>query len=691
MPTVVATHDRDSANYQQQWDSLLPQGYRPISISVYGDPADPRYAAVWVQRPGPAFAGIHGVDHAGFQQFFNTWAARGYSPTIISATGPAHAPVLAAVMELEGHGVSLTRYGMRTGAATDQGTIEYWLAEAVRRNWIPRWITAYGTPQEPRFAFVLDPNPGRVLWSVAGMHGEDAGIYQQRFDAQRQQWARPAFVTPTPNGGYLSVFREDSLGTDWAARHGLTSADYQREVDTWMPQGLYPAYVQAGGPPSSTRFAAFFARRDKPPARRFRATGPAVPSMRAIDDVVEERLRATGTRATAVAVTNHGRLVYARGFTWAEDDYPLTQPSSMFRVASGSKPITAIAIFQLVQQGRLSLTDRMADIVSLELPPGAQADARFDQITVAHLLTHSAGWDDPRFGLGDLATVARAWGQPRLPVSKRRTAGYLVGQPMHFDPGSRQVYSNFGYAMLGLVVESLTGRSYTRAVDDAIFEPLGLTRPHRTPTRQSAQLPGAVRQHDGTLRVVPSAITGPASGARPLAPMPYGGEDYSHFDSFGGWCMAPVDYAKLLAAFGIGNRNPLLNRSTVEAMWTVPPISPPGTFQYTHGWNSWREPGGVRGFEHGGAMPGVATRILLRTDGWGYAIFSNGGHVPDIYPAVAGLPAPAWPTHDLFPQFGIPSHQLPAVTPATRTPVPDHRPAILRGEESSTLEPRLTA
>ncbi|NJK54418.1 MAG: hypothetical protein HC936_19570 [Leptolyngbyaceae cyanobacterium SU_3_3] len=52
--SFVATHDRTHADYQQQWDTLVPKGYRPISISVYGQRSNPLYAAVWVQRPSPA-------------------------------------------------------------------------------------------------------------------------------------------------------------------------------------------------------------------------------------------------------------------------------------------------------------------------------------------------------------------------------------------------------------------------------------------------------------------------------------------------------------------------------------------------------------------------------------------------------------------------------------------------------------
>ena len=66
-----AYHGVTAAQHQSNFNNFSGQGYRMISLSVYGDPGDARYAAVWVQRGGPAWVAVHGVDAAGYQSFFN--------------------------------------------------------------------------------------------------------------------------------------------------------------------------------------------------------------------------------------------------------------------------------------------------------------------------------------------------------------------------------------------------------------------------------------------------------------------------------------------------------------------------------------------------------------------------------------------------------------------------------------------
>jgi CubicO group peptidase (beta-lactamase class C family) len=688
---MVATHDRSHDDFQTQWNTLVPQGFRPISLCVYGDRAAPLYAAVWIQRSGPPFAGIHGATAAQFQTFFDTWAAQGFSPVLLTATGPPDNPVFASIMEWSSTGVSLTRHLLRTGSGNDSGTIDYWLAQARTNNWIPRCIAPYGTAADRRFAIVLDPNPVRELWSVAGWWGESASDYQARFTAQTQQWARPAMVSVNPDATFTSVFRADGIGA-WVARHNLTSAGYQAEYNTLVGQGYYPIHVQAGGPAGNTRFAALFATRDVPAPRAYTQTGTNVPAFTPVDDKVRRYMSDTGTRAIGIAITRGGRLVHARGYTWAEAGYPLTQPATMFRLASCSKPLTSIAIYQLIQQRRLRRSTTLQSVLALQPAPGGTMDPRFQNITVEHLLTHTAGWD--RSEVSDLPwvnAVANAFGQPNLPVTKLQMARYMAGQPLQFAPGAEQEYSNLGYLLLGLIIERLRGTTYPTAVQQRMFTPLGLTRPHRSPIRQSEQRPGSVRQHDTApgfddLRIAPSAINGPAAGSAERFPLGYGGEDLALFDSFGGWSMAPADYAKVLAAFAIGNANPLLSQATVDMMWTVPSLYATATDVelplYANGWDSWTEAGGIRGVQHFGGMPGVATRILYRSDGWGFAVFSSGSGTPDIYPEVANLAPSAWPTHDLFPSVGIPTFPASVTSVAGTGSAPgDQRPDRLRGVE----------
>jgi hypothetical protein len=94
-----AYHGVNSAQHQSNFNHLSAQGFRMISLSVCGDPADARYAAVWVQRQGPAWVAMHGIDAAGYQSFFNNWTAKGFAPVLVSATGQASNAIFAAVFE----------------------------------------------------------------------------------------------------------------------------------------------------------------------------------------------------------------------------------------------------------------------------------------------------------------------------------------------------------------------------------------------------------------------------------------------------------------------------------------------------------------------------------------------------------------------------------------------------------------
>ena len=155
----IAYHDRTSADHQPHFNQLFPQGYRMISLSVYGARHDERYAAVWVRRGGPDWSAVHGVDGAGYQAAFDRAAAAGYKPVLLSATGPANDPVFAGTFEQTTHGIPLTRFGLKSGDENDPWTIEHWIREARRNNWYPTAIAVYGAGNDLRFAGYLGGEP----------------------------------------------------------------------------------------------------------------------------------------------------------------------------------------------------------------------------------------------------------------------------------------------------------------------------------------------------------------------------------------------------------------------------------------------------------------------------------------------------------------------------------------------------
>src|ERR671933_632541 len=125
-----AYHGVTGSVHQAKFDELFAKGYRIISLSVYGDPASPHYAAVWVQRSGPAWVAVHGVNAAGYQSFFDTWTAKGYVPILVSAAGPANGAVFAAVFEQGVSGAWKARHGLTAGPEANAGTFQHELKTA---------------------------------------------------------------------------------------------------------------------------------------------------------------------------------------------------------------------------------------------------------------------------------------------------------------------------------------------------------------------------------------------------------------------------------------------------------------------------------------------------------------------------------------------------------------------------------
>jgi len=135
-------------------------------------------------------------------------------------------------------------------------------------------------------------------------------------------------------------------------------------------------------------------------------------------------------------------------------------PSTKFRLGSVTKQFTAVAVLMLEERGKLKLTDT----VKQHMP---NAPAAWDNITIHHLLTHSAGL--PNF------TSMPEYGQWQLSgTSPEKTVSRFRDKPLDFAPGEKFSYSNSGYLLLGYLVEKISAKSYTEFVTENLFEPLGM-------------------------------------------------------------------------------------------------------------------------------------------------------------------------------------------------------------------------
>jgi CubicO group peptidase (beta-lactamase class C family) len=484
-----AYHGVTGAQHQTRFNSLSAQGFRMISLSVYGDPGDPRYAAVWVQRPGPGWVAVHGVDSAGYQSFFNNSTAKGYVPVLVSATGTSSNAIFAAVFEQGLAGAWRARHGMTFGPEANAGTFQNLNKTAKDQKMILRSVAIYGTASDRRYAAVWHANPQFVKWHV---HPSDTGAsYQVVFNAETQlpgyQLAsyRPAYVALSGDQIYCSVFKDDVVG-GWVARHGMTAADYQTEFNTQTAAGFYPICVQGGGSGGNTRYAAIFAKQDIPLNREWTVTGTAVPALAGFDHAMQTFMQVNGVRAAQLAIAKNGVTKFSRAYTWAESGYRITQPSDRFLLASCSKMFLEAAVQALYDAKKLTSTTKVYPLLGFSGP----LDPQSDTITIQQLLDHMGGYDDTATGSGfdptySMRKIAIDLGLGH-PVTKLDMASYMYHKYMlDFAPGTNTKYSNFGYLLASAVVEKVTGMKYFDYVNTTLLQPAGISEVLVFPTLAS--------------------------------------------------------------------------------------------------------------------------------------------------------------------------------------------------------------
>ncbi|MBC8405238.1 MAG: beta-lactamase family protein [Planctomycetes bacterium] len=342
-----------------------------------------------------------------------------------------------------------------------------------------------------------------------------------------------------------------------------------------------------------------------------------------LDDLMTEFLRTNQVPGAALAVTHKGNLVYSRGFGFA--DHAKTKkvtPTSLFRIASISKPITSVAIFTLVDQGEIKLEDKLLDVL-FPKQKHEYADVRMKEITLRHLLQHRAGWDrqrsfDPMFVLAKIAAEQ----QVAMPPSKLDIRNFMFKRSLDFDPGTETAYSNFGYMLLGLVIEKVSGQTYEDYVQYAVLTPIGIssmTLGRSTPPNRAVN---EVEYFDDTRKSV--AVVGENIGSS--VPTPYGGFYLEAMDAHGGWIASAEDLARFACAVDLTGEY-FLSTASTAAMVARPPdsqVQAKSPVYYGCGWSvRVVNDEGAKNIWHTGALPGTSTLLVSRHDDYTWAVLCN--------------------------------------------------------------------
>ena len=277
-----------------------------------------------------------------------------------------------------------------------------------------------------------------------------------------------------------------------------------------------------------------------------------------------------------LVVIHNGSLVYRQGYGMSDVEAGApVENNSRFRLASLSKAVTSASILTLIQDGTLTLEDKMVDHIPHLMPnaiegcdyPNHPTEYSLEDVTISQLLNHRGGWDvtsDPTYwhwdswhsregpcidrdGLNQSYDHGNS-----APLPMERVLREWLRHPLDYEPGTQYVYSNIGYQILGQIIEYNTGMSYEAYAQQHVLAPMGITSMQIGMTLLSHRAANEVLYYDYENDTGPCQF--PSDGddqGHPIfeiADDPYCGDFViEEKDGGGGWIGSATDYAKFIA------------------------------------------------------------------------------------------------------------------------------------------------
>lgn len=306
------------------------------------------------------------------------------------------------------------------------------------------------------------------------------------------------------------------------------------------------------------------------------------------DQLMSEQFKADETGGAAL-IAKKGQIIYKKAFGMAnlELNIPMLA-DNVFRIGSISKQFTAVAILQLMEQGKLGLQDDITKFIP-DYPTHGH------KITIEHLLTHTSGIQSYT-GMKEFGTISR------LDKTPEELIAFFKNQPMEFAPGTKWNYNNSGYFLLGYIIEKLSGKTYPEYVEENIFKPLGMTNSYYGSDSKIIKNRAAAysKNEKGFINAEPLSMT-----------LPYAaGSLQSTVEDLYKWNQALHSYK-------------LVKKESLDKAFTPYVLSDGKKTDYGYGWSIGKIQGSPT-IEHGGGIPGFLTMgIYLPKEDVFVAVFSN--------------------------------------------------------------------
>jgi len=565
---LIARHGLTSAQYQSEVTKYHKKGYRLVLVDGYYNGKGARYAAIWQKGNTSGLIARHGLTNAKYQKEATKNHKAGYKLEHISGYGIKGKAYYAAIWRKGNNSNQITRHGL-SSAKYQEAVTTYW-----KKGYRVTQVDGYDVNGKAYYACIFEKVKGR-----------------------------------------------------YSARHNMNNKNYQLQVDNHYYQGFKPISVSGHDAGKRGGYTAAFKS----------IGGWKSADVSQLDSKVKKAMKDFKIPGVSIGIVKDGKLVYAKGYGYGEKDKKeIAAATSLFRLASVTKPATSVAIMQLVEQGKLKLSDKVFGNGSvLGTSYGSKSyGSREKAVTVKQLLEHTAGghaWDNNTKPNSN----TDKWGAPMFQKKEfgkdhKKLIGWVLDDRNPSDtPGSLYEYSNFGYCLLGRIIEKKTGMSYEKYLRNHVFKKCGI----------SEMYIGNNKKADRRYKEV--AYYNPNGNPYAL--------QMKRMDSHGGWIASSVDLMRFIVRVdGQPSKKDILKKSTFNTMIKGSSVNA----GYAKGWGV-NSNGSV--MSHGGGMSGTSTVLKKMNNSISYVVLSNStgngkGQGGALSKAVEnGINAiSAWPNIDLF-------------------------------------------
>ncbi len=642
-------HAMTGADYGTFFTQFGDNGFVPTVIDLYGTPAAPRYAAIWVKENKPTRS-HHGINATQMQTEIDKAAADGLRPLWVSGLGAGNsAPIFAGLWVKDSY-TGTMRIGLTTKDISYEGVARSMADTGYRMV----HLSGYETPDGIRYAAVWTKGGDCTDARWEAFRDQSSTQYQIKASAQRTVSSIKTVAAATValnqsdlgagfriarvalrhdfGAGQAAELAQISAGNGVSFKNGdilvlqvepnhivtvqerangnirlrrpaypgadgqflsLNDAQYRlilqfnSSLNRWVElqrNGISPDYYW---PTSIDEYSSGNTRlynsvwQAGPVDRTWRVTGRPQGSdaLAAFDLAMQQYMQRRNVPNAGVAVTVDGRLVLARGYSWQDAALTATPPDALYRLASVSKPLTAIGIMRLVAQRKLSLDTKIKDIPGFDavLKSNSWSDSHIKTVTVRQLLHHQAGWDrdltpDPMLRDWDVCSFSNP---DALPTTESKILDYTRSIKFDHAPGTAHAYSNYGYMLLGLIIETVSGKSYANFMRDEVLIPVGAQKSglgdnagtgskevrYYTPNNRMAN------SVLGYINFIPENVQICNPDHAVTVPSSYGSFNITPMAAHGAWIASGVDLAKIMVGAQDGT---LLNTTLRNQMWSRP-------------------------------------------------------------------------------------------------------------------------